>query len=151
MILIIGFGSQVRGDDGIGVELAALLSERLRAAEVITCTQLNPELAQPISEAETVYFIDATAGDIPGTLSIHPIRPESPGSAFSHHLTPELLLGAAHQFYNRAPSAHLITIAGARFAYGFELSPELSVLVPVLANRIQQFIESQPPYHEGNG
>ena len=58
--LIIGYGNPLRGDDGLGWRAAEQLAEIIpqSEAEVIACHQLTPELAEPISRARLVIFID---------------------------------------------------------------------------------------------
>lgn len=142
MLLIIGCGSLVRTDDGVGQVLAAALSERIAGAETIRCTQLTPELAEPISRADAVVFIDASAEGEPGAMRVTAIEPENNGGAFTHHVTPTSLLGAAADLYENAPPAYLIAVAGASFDYGSALSPPMNAVFPALVDRAQTWIES---------
>jgi len=46
MILLIGYGNELRGDDAIGPLVARALAElRLPGTQVLALTQLTPELA----------------------------------------------------------------------------------------------------------
>jgi hydrogenase maturation protease len=67
-LLIIGYGNPLRGDDGLGVEVACCLKEIIRdeSVEVLSQHQLMPELADPVSRASLVVFVDARVGDTPG-------------------------------------------------------------------------------------
>lgn len=141
MILIIGYGSLLRGDDGIGQILAEALHERLPHATTISTTQLTPELAAQMSEAENVYFIDACAEGSPGQLAIRWVEPRHDGGAFTHHVTPETLLGAAHDLYGSTPDVELITVSGASFGNTDHLSPELRDMLPELVVTLQNEIE----------
>ena len=69
-VLVIGVGNPLRGDDGLGWHAAEHLRERLVElhATVTSCHQLIPELAEPVSRAERVIFIDARVGPTPGTV-----------------------------------------------------------------------------------
>jgi hydrogenase maturation protease len=142
MLLIIGYGSLIRGDDAVGQLMAAALGERIAGAEVIRCTQLTPELAEPISRADAVVFIDASAEGEPGSIRLTALQPEKNGGAFTHHLTPSSLLGAAADLYGRAPSAWLIAVAGASFEYGSAPSPQIGAVFPALVERTRRWIES---------
>jgi hydrogenase maturation protease len=142
MLLIIGCGSLVRTDDGVGQAMAAALGERIANAEAIRCTQLTPELAEPISRADAVVFIDASAEGEPGSIRLTALQPENNGGAFTHHLTPASLLGAAADLYGQAPPAWLIAVAGASFDYGSALSPQTAAVLPALVERVQRWIES---------
>jgi hydrogenase maturation protease len=142
MPLIIGCGSLVRMDDGVGQAVAAALSERIAGAESIRCTQLTPELAEPISRADAVIFIDASAEGVPGSVRFAALEPEMGGGAFTHHVTPASLLGAAASLYGHAPPAWLITVAGWSFDYGAALSPKMNAFFTALVDRAQLWIES---------
>ena len=63
--LIIGYGNPLRGDDGVGWEVASRLAATIpeEAAHIMTVHQLTPELAESVSEAELVIFIDASDGE----------------------------------------------------------------------------------------
>ena len=141
MILIIGYGSLLRGDDGIGQLLAEALHERLPHAVTVSTNQLTPELAAQMSEAENVYFIDACAEGSPGQLAVRWVEPCHDGGAFTHHVTPETLLGAAHDLYGYTPDTELITISGASFGNADHLSPELEKMLPELVVTLQNEIE----------
>jgi hydrogenase maturation protease len=142
MPLIIGCGSLVRTDDGVGQSMALALSERIAGAEAIRCTQLTPELAEPISRADAVIFIDASAEGEPGSIRLTALEPEHNGGAFTHHVTPSSLLGAAADLYGSAPPAYLIAVAGWSFDYGAALSPQMEAILPALVDRAQAWIES---------
>ncbi len=142
MLLIIGCGSLVRTDDAVGQAMAAALSERIASAEAIRCTQLTPELAEPISRADAVVFIDASAEGEPGTMRFSALAPENGGGAFTHHVTPASLLGAAADLYGHAPLARLIAVVGWSFNYGAALSPQMEAIFPALVDRAQAWIKS---------
>ena len=115
--LIIGYGNPLRGDDAAGYEAAGRLG-------ALAVPQLTPELADEISRAEQVIFIDAADGpDAAGTLRETPVLPGPSPEPFTHRLTPESLLGLAEALYGRAPRAVLITVAGENFSLGAPLSP----------------------------
>lgn len=141
MILIIGYGNRIRSDDGIGQVLAEALRERLPHVTTITATQLTPELAEQISGADNVYFIDACTEGSPGDVRYRWVTPERGAGAFTHHVTPESLLGAACELYGCEPDVEIITVTGASFATDDHLSPELCVKLPELVRTLQQEIE----------
>ena len=47
--LIIGYGNDLRSDDGAGIRAATMIAARDLAARVIACQQLTPELADDIA------------------------------------------------------------------------------------------------------
>jgi hydrogenase maturation protease len=128
-ILIVGYGNPLRGDDAFGWRVAERLLELPHDAEVeILCLhQLTPELMDPLSRADFAIFIDAAATGVPGDLIERRIDPASAaGGAFTHHATPEALLCGARTLYDHAPEAVMISVTGAEFSLGAELSPTLN-------------------------
>ncbi len=141
MQLVIGYGSLVRGDDGLGQVIAQAVAARRHDVNTITHVQLMPEYAEPISAAERVFFIDAGIEGEPGTITCEAITPATDDSAFAHSLTPSALLSAARDLYGRVPEAFLITVVGASFEYAVALSPELAPRLPVLVAAVLGWIE----------
>lgn len=150
MILIIGYGNPLRSDDAIGQQLALALQTRLPhlPLQVQICYQLVPELVSLISEMQQVVFIDARIDGTPGDLFHHTVTPDTAAGAFTHHVTPGSLLAAAHELYGEAPSGILISITGASFGYGSELSPELQRKLSALTAQVKTIIESNAQFQD---
>ncbi|MBK8020508.1 MAG: hydrogenase maturation protease [Chloroflexi bacterium] len=142
--LIVGYGSLVRGDDGLGQIIAEALRERMPEADVMAVTQLAPEIAEPLSRAAAAFFIDALdvadLGQTPGELHIRAVTPDAGEGAFSHNVTPERLLTAAAMLYGGAPPTHLITVVAQTFDIADTLSPALQAALPGLIKTIEGFI-----------
>jgi hydrogenase maturation protease len=140
--LVIGYGNPLRGDDGIGWHAAAAVAAdpRLADTDVLTRHQLTPELAEDIATARVAVLIDACLGDTPGCVSIREVAP-APGASWSHHLRPEDVVGFAHALFGTAPQVFLVTVTGAHFGYGTQLSPAVSSCVP----RVVAIVEAALP------
>lgn len=125
--LIIGYGSPLRGDDAVGYLAAERLQETNtdRETEIVAVHQLTPELADPISRAAEVVFIDASVGGVPGQIGRRAIAPSTGRQPLTHYATPEGLLAAAQAVYGAAPPATLITVT----VGSTELSESLSAPV----------------------
>ncbi|MGB8912139.1 MAG: hydrogenase maturation protease, partial [Candidatus Sulfotelmatobacter sp.] len=69
-VLIVAYGNPLRSDDGVGWIVADDLRQRLASSnvEVLQLTQLLPEVAESISRADTVIFVDASCEGEPGEL-----------------------------------------------------------------------------------
>ena len=100
--LVIAYGNPLRADDGLGWVVAQRLRESLADDDlfgdvvVIAEHQLTPELAEPISRAWIVVFVDAREGNYPGRIDCHAIVPTGDGSlAFSHDVDPSSLVQMA--------------------------------------------------------
>ena len=138
--MIIGYGNPLRGDDGVGWRVVEALAAELPSIEALTAHQLTPELADPISQARIVVFVDAAVGDLPGQVHCFPIWPaaDRPGS---HETTPAGLLALAAELFGRCPSAHMVTISGESFDVGETLSEGVEGAVPVAVAAIRNIVE----------
>jgi len=123
-ILILGYGNPLRSDDGLGWQIAAELfrCNRSPEIEVLPCHQLTPELAEPVSKAELVLFIDCARGGRPGELRCDEIQVQLALQSFTHNLAPATLLGLSSELYGACPRAYLLTICGQNFEPGQSLS-----------------------------
>ena len=144
-MLIIGYGNPLRTDDAIGQRMAQIMAQRFddNHVRMITAYQLTPELMEPISQARFVVFMDARVGAIPGEVMWEDVEPETGGGAFTHHVSPGTLLGAAHDLYGAAPAGILISIVGADFEYGSELSAAFNKMLPDLAAQLESIIKTK--------
>jgi hydrogenase maturation protease len=142
--LVIGYGNELRGDDGAGFHLARRLAgdPRLDGTRVIARRQLTPELALDISRARLVVFIDASRLLAPGEVSsaaVHAATGTGASGAeapYSHHMTAEALLGLAAELYGSAPQAMTVSVGVAGTDFGSELSPEVEAAVPQAADEV---------------
>ena len=140
--LIIGYGNPLRSDDGFGWQAGRLLARELagQEAEVITCHQLTPELAEPLSRARCAVFIDADTGGEPGQIHRRDLHPKAPASsAFTHSCSPSGLLAGAQGLYGSCPAAILITVSAQTFEFGDSLSAAVSNALPEVMDQVCQF------------
>lgn len=144
MWLLIGYGSSLHSDDNIG----PLVAEKIREIcseqelEIISATQLTPELAEPISRAQAVIFVDATSGQRAGEIrciNLSDIRSKNEPHSYSlsHQFTPEVLLELAVTLYGRAPAAWICTVGAGDLTLGECLSPAVSDALPKLIDTIK--------------
>jgi len=141
-ILIIGIGNTLRSDDGVGWHVAHELREQMSASDVdvIALQQLMPEIAEPVSRAEKVLFVDAVEGGKPGSVRGQQIVPAVESRLDSHHLTPTTVLRLALQLYNRCPEAFLLTVAGESFSTGENFSAAVRGALPAVREAIERFL-----------
>jgi hydrogenase maturation protease len=139
-VLIIGYGNPLRSDDGLGWYAAVQLfrSSASRDVEVLPCHQLTPDLAEPISHADTVVFLDSTHEGKPGELRCAEIEPAEGSASFSHHLSPQLVLAIARDLYGAFPRAWLLTVCGRYFEAGETLSAEVERRLPDLRAKVRE-------------
>lgn len=154
MILVIGYGNTLRGDDGVGQHIARRLEVELYsdAVEVIACHQLTPELADPVSRADLAVFVDAAETGRPGDIQVNNVEPEMVTGAFTHEVTPASLIAAAYDLYGTHPRGILITITGVQFAYSDALSSPVEAAADEVVRRIHHLIGTHSVAYElGHG
>ncbi len=144
-VFVIGYGSDLRGDDAAGQRAARVIASwRLPRVEVRAVHQLAPELAVPLASADRVIFLDAHAAADAPALRVRRISPAAPAAPpLGHASEPQALLALTARAYGRAPEAWWITIPALDFSFGAELSPvaaqgvadALEAVGPLLAQR----------------
>jgi hydrogenase maturation protease len=149
-ILVIGYGNPLRGDDGFGSLAASYVEERqILGVEVIISHQLNPEMADPLSNSSHAIFLDAAIGEEPGTLRATPVEHRDLSSSSGmHHFEPGNLLALAKAIYGRAPRATLITATARSFHHGPEICAEVRQAAAKAAEAIASAAASGNLYSE---
>jgi hydrogenase maturation protease len=145
MILIIGYGNPLRGDDGVGWRVVEALEGLVPEGATIAVHQLMPELAEPISRAEVVVFVDAAAEGKPGEVNSFALGEDAgcqPAlqSIGSHLTTPDALLAMARELFGRCPPAYMVTIAEESFELSEALSPAVEAAVPKAVAQIVRLV-----------
>lgn len=133
-VLIIGYGNDLRGDDGVGQEVArALFSAGTGLAlpvpaRVIWSVQLLPEMALDLSKSSFAVFVDAAYdAEPPGSVNVYDLggaavgdqraaRPalaaaQAAASSCWLDLSPAGLCSLAHDLYGASPPAALVTVS----------------------------------------
>jgi hydrogenase maturation protease len=135
VILIIGYGNPLRGDDGFGWHAAGRIGiPASHDTEILARHQLTPELAEPLSRADLAIFIDASGEQTPERLICRRIEPNlEQAAAFTHQVDAGGLLSLARELYGAAPEAYVISAVAENFDCGETLSPQVeSVLEPAV-------------------
>jgi hydrogenase maturation protease len=121
-VLLIGYGNTLRSDDGAGPRVAETVAAwDLDDVRVEIAHQLTPELAEAVSRARTVLFVDASADATLATVTVTPVAPG--GDVIGHAADPASLLGLAGTVFGKCPPAWLIVLPAQRFDFGETLSP----------------------------
>jgi hydrogenase maturation protease len=121
-LLVIGYGNTLRRDDGIGPVVAGEVEElRLPGVRTLACQLLTPELADPLSRAGTVVFVDAAVGH-PGRVRMRRLDPSGSSQILAHAADPRTLLALARDAFGRAPEAWLLTVPAEDLGFGEQLS-----------------------------
>lgn len=142
-VLVIGVGSDLRRDDAAGRHVAEAVGARsLPGVEVVTCTQLVPELALPIARAAHVVFVDASLGA--DEVTVRTVTPAE-GPTGSHHGTPEDLLGMLGALGFRSPTATLVEVPVADLALGEGLDDETANAAARATDAVVRLVAGTPP------
>jgi hydrogenase maturation protease len=142
--LVIGYGNPLRGDDAFGWHAAHRLVELAdhESIHVLAVHQLTPELAEPVSKAERVIFIDASQQGEPGTWKCEEIGAEvGLANSLAHHFTPASLLTYARTIFKVIPRAQLIAFSAESFDCGEALTPRAeAALAEVSRHLLEQIL-----------
>lgn len=139
-ILVIGYGNEIRSDDGAGRLLAEIVEAwDLPNVRTISARQLVPEMAEELSQARLAIFADAYEAerqrdpvDSDDEDEAEPpddfltrlvrIRPAASDSPLGHSPEPGMLLVYAGAIYGHMPHAWMIALPGACFELGDTIS-----------------------------
>jgi len=143
-LLVLACGNSLRGDDGVALHIASCLRNGLCDPEtqIHSDQQWAPELAEPISQADLVIFLDASANVLPGEIACQLLRPASnlPAS-FTHQTSPASLLALAGELFGSQPRrAYLLTIGGDSFDLVEGLSEPVRQAIPHAIERIKAIL-----------
>ncbi len=122
-LLVIGYGNTLRRDDGVGPKLAdAVAALGLTGVRTLACALLTPELAEAVSQAQRVIFVDA-AVDAPREVQLRRLAPAGSSQVMAHAASPATLLALARDVFGHGPEAWWLTIPVEDLGIGDELSP----------------------------
>lgn len=143
-LLVIGYGNDLRRDDGAGRQVAEAVEElALPGVVVRSVAQLTPELALDIAGATGVVFVDA---DVDATaVTAEAVTPSStqPG-VMTHHGDPVRLLALVATVGRVPDRAVAISIPARDLGLGTNMSPEARAGV-ARAIELITTLATQPP------
>jgi hydrogenase maturation protease len=147
-VVVIGYGNELRGDDSVGCLAAEEVSRwNLPHVDVYREQQLTPELADRLSSAQVVVFIDASLRAEAGSVSVTKISPDPRAISSGHVLDPETLLALVNKLYKTNPEFWLVEIPARSFNFGEALSSVaadgLKKALIVVRQLIQPYVATQ--------
>jgi hydrogenase maturation protease len=147
--LVIGYGNELRGDDGAGPRVArAVAAWRRAGVSAIDVHQLVPELAEVLASVNRAVFVDAALENGVRT-EVEPIslaRDEaSLENVSGHTCDPRRLLGLARLLYGHCPDAWLVTVPAADLGFREGLSPQADEGVAQALGYITVIVEMRSP------
>lgn len=137
--LVIGFGNDMRRDDGAGRIAAEKIAAAHDDVDLLSLAQLTPEIAEVISRYQSVVFLDASVkAERVEVSEVHPGSGCRRGSArpMSHTLSPQQVLDLAVELYGKCPwRVLLVEFPVSDLEFGCDLSPSTQSMV-------EEFVES---------
>lgn len=140
MFLVIGYGNELRRDDGVGPRAAREIAcWNLPGVQALAVHQLTPELASDIVRAEVVVFIDAAMDA--EILCVRSIEPARCGRTVNHVSSPQELLALAAALHGKRPAAWSIDVPAQDFGFGRGLSVQANEGVTQVLRYIRQWLD----------
>ena len=122
-LLVIGYGNELRRDDGVGPKVAATVAEwGIPGVRALSVHQLTPELADSIASADRVVFVDASIGAT-DSIQVNDIESNDSFQILTHAADPRSLLALAKRTFGHCPPASWLSIPAQDLDFGDELSP----------------------------
>jgi len=145
-LLVIGYGNTLRGDDGVGPRVAAAVEAlHLPGVRTLTCQQLSPEHAAPISLAERVIFVDATLVG-PKEVQFRHLEPNDTSQLMAHAADPRTMLALSRDVFGHVPHAWWLTIPAEEIKFSETLTPAAQRACDAALEQIQSLLQGcRPP------
>ncbi len=110
MRIIVGYGNDLRGEDGFGVEVAKKLERSIpQNTKIISCFQLTPELSLELLDAEEIIFVDA-AYSVSFHYALACSLEDEKGSNLSHHMGFRTILAILEDLYGKTPRYEVFSL-----------------------------------------
>lgn len=135
--MVIGYGNELRGDDGIGPKIAeTIASWHLSSVKSLAVHQLTPELAADLATMDLVVFVDACMTNQPFDVQVQSISPTTNGVFDGHLSDPKSLLALTQSLYSHCPLAFLVTVPGVNFEICDRISPIAQTGIAIALTKI---------------
>ena len=146
-VLIVGYGNELRCDDAAGILAAEAVQDlHLDGVEVKTRQLLVPEMAEAVSQASGVIFLDAVDAGADAKAERIPIQPSYERDVLTHACEPQALLALAETLYGHCPKAWCVTIPGEDFEIGRRLSSRAKIGIEAALGEVQKLCKQ---FHAG--
>ena len=143
--LVIGYGNTLRSDDGAGQRVAEKIAQwELPEVRSLAVHQLTPELAEDISQADAVIFIDAVATNSENSISvqIQELQAADDDTSLGHICNPRSLLSVTQILYGKTIKAYWVLIPAVNFDFGEEFSSLTQRGIDIALKQVKQLIRT---------
>jgi hydrogenase maturation protease len=141
--LVIGFGSDICGDDRFGIAVAQSIAKLDTTAVVVTTNTLAPELVEKIRVADGVIFVDASLTLPLGQMQCIDLQiegderePDASSVCSSHDCHPKTLMQLNSILNGTHPPAWLYIVGGGEFSYSEQMSKSVELCVETAKEEI---------------
>ncbi len=139
-VLLIGAGNSLRGDDGAGPEIIALLESKVNA-DVLDVGEVPESYLGRIlaTQADTIILIDAADfGGAPGDLAVLDIEDIAGRKMSTHQMPMDLFFRYIKE--NSGADMFALGIQPARIEFGESMSPAVADSVQALVQLLQSLL-----------
>ena len=138
-VLVIGYGNDLRSDDGAGRWVADRIEELdMAGVDVVSVAQLTPELAVAIAGRRLVVLVDASVDT--EELTVSDIDPSQGSGVMSHHGDPSTVIAMAASVGTLPARAVLVSIPATDLGMGFSMSPPTAAAAEQAVARITDLV-----------
>ncbi len=141
--LVVGFGSDICGDDKFGIAVAESVAKSDTTAIVVTTNTLVPELVDKIRVADGVIFIDASLTLPLGQMQCIDLKiqcddQELDASSLcsSHDCHPKTLMQLNYVLNGTLPPSWLYIVGASEFGYSEQMSKSVEACVEIVKDAI---------------
>jgi len=148
--IVIGYGNDLRSDDGIGPRVAKEVEAwGVPNVKSLALHQLTPEIAETIKDVYGVIFVDACKLPVQ-EVQVLTIEAEETGKSMTHNVDPRSLLALSQTLYNSHPHAWSINVPAVNFEMGETLSSVAEQGVLEALEKIDFILRQQSHYKTSN-
>ena len=143
--LVIGYGNTLRSDDGAGQKVAEKIAKwGLPEVRSLAVHQLTLELAEDISQADAVIFIDAVATNSENSIpvQIQDLQAADDDTSLGHICNPRSLLSVTQILYGKVIKAYWVLIPAVNFDFGEEFSSLTQRGIDIALKQVKQLIRA---------
>nr|MDJ0792560.1 hydrogenase maturation protease [Acidimicrobiia bacterium] len=121
--LVVGYGNDLRSDDGAGRWVADQIDAlALDGVAVRSVSQITPELAMEVAGRDVVVFVDASVDA--SELTVEPVTAgDDSQGVMTHHGSPASLLSLVTTIGEQPAAAYVVSIPASNLEMGFTMSP----------------------------
>lgn len=142
-ILVIGYGSSLRCDDGIGQQVAKEIATwGMPNVAAIAVHQLTPDLVEHLAKVDKVIFVDACPTSVNQKAQVCSLELAQSRITTGHWCEPQVLLAMAQALYGYHPEAWWVMVPGVNFELGESLSSVAERGIEAALQNIEYLMQS---------